>query len=134
MKKNYISLFLVFLMIALMVITTFAMPKSVKCSAITDTGINAKSAVVIEANSKRVLLEKNSEQKLLAVFLCACVCVKGGVFILSYQSAYLTITISFTSSLYILINTRLTSNSSYCVISPASATLMGLDVFDELNS
>lgn len=64
MKKNYLSLFLVFLMIALMVITTFAMPKSVKCSAITDTGINAKSAVVIEANSKRVLLEKNSEQKL----------------------------------------------------------------------
>lgn len=65
MKKNFINIFLCFLVMIMVYISCFViLPNKVQSVAQTDIGISAKGAVVIEANSGRVLVEKNKDEQL----------------------------------------------------------------------
>lgn len=64
MKKQYISLFLCFLLVAVIYFSSFIIPKQVQAVSSTGIELNAKSAIVIESESGRILTEKNKDMQL----------------------------------------------------------------------
>lgn len=64
MTKKSLNLFLVFLLIALIYLTSIFIPRQVVSVSSTNISVNAVGAVVIESDSLRVLAEKNKDQKL----------------------------------------------------------------------
>ena len=63
MRKNYLYMLLCFFIISVLTISSFFIPKDIQ-SVSSEIGINAKAAVVIEASTGRVLLEKDKDVSL----------------------------------------------------------------------
>ena len=64
MKKQYLALLGCFLLAVLVFMSSILLPKPVQAVFSTDIQFNAKSAVVIDADSGRVLAEKNKDMQL----------------------------------------------------------------------
>ena len=64
MKKQYISLFLCFLLVAVIYVSSIIIPRQVQTVSSAGVELNAKAAVVIDSKSGRVLSEKNKDMQL----------------------------------------------------------------------